>query len=116
MQKKIKLTSIVLKKDNKEFIKSNILVLEPQQGFKSERHNVFTEEIIKIAFSLNDDKRMQAIDSIGTYAHGTSKDLVSEREEIKCNNQILINLTIINQILIKFIHMLKILMKENIKF
>ena len=39
---------------------------------------------------------MQAIDSIGTYAHGTNKDLVSEREEIKCNNQILINLTIIN--------------------
>ena len=79
---------IVLKKDNKEFIKSNILVLKPQQRFKSERHNVFTEEIIKIAFSLNDDKKMQAIDSIGTYAHGTSKDLVSEKEEIKCNNTI----------------------------
>ena len=29
---------------------------------------------------------MQSIDSIETYAHGTSKDLVSKKEEIKCNN------------------------------
>ena len=29
---------------------------------------------------------MQSIDSIGTYEYGTSKDLVSEKEEIKCNN------------------------------
>ena len=28
---------------------------------------------------------MQSIDSIETYAYGTRKDLVSEREEIKCN-------------------------------
>ena len=33
-------------------------------------------------------KRMQSIDSIETYAHGTSRDLVSEKEEIKCNNTI----------------------------
>ena len=29
---------------------------------------------------------MQSIDSIETYAYGTSKDLVSDKEEIKCNN------------------------------
>ena len=29
---------------------------------------------------------MQSIDLIETYAYGTSKDLVSEKEEIKCNN------------------------------
>ena len=29
---------------------------------------------------------MQSIDSIETYAYGTSKVLVSETEEIKCNN------------------------------
>ena len=27
---------------------------------------------------------MQSIDSIETFAYGTSKDLVSEKEEIKC--------------------------------
>ena len=29
---------------------------------------------------------MQSIGSIETYAYGTSKDLVSEKEEIKCSN------------------------------
>ena len=29
---------------------------------------------------------MQSLGSIGTYAYGTSKDLISEKEEIKCNN------------------------------
>ena len=49
-------------------------------------YNVFTEEINKIALSLNDDKRIQSIDSIETYAYGRSKDLLSEKKEIKCNN------------------------------
>ena len=39
-------------------------MLQTQQRFKSERHNVFTEEINKISLSSNDDKRMQSIDSI----------------------------------------------------
>ena len=29
---------------------------------------------------------MQSIDLIETYVYGTSKDLVSEKEEIECNN------------------------------
>ena len=36
------------KKDHKKFIKNNKLILKIQQRFKSERHNVFTEEIIKL--------------------------------------------------------------------
>ena len=31
---------------------------------------------------------MQSIELIETYAYGTSKYLVSEKEEIKCNNLI----------------------------
>ena len=31
---------------------------------------------------------MQSIDSIKTHGYGTSKDLVSEKEVIKCNNRI----------------------------
>ena len=31
---------------------------------------------------------MQSIDFIETYAYGVSKDLASEKEEIKCNNMI----------------------------
>ena len=51
-------------------------------------HNVFTEEINKIALSSNGDTRMQSIDSIETYAYGINNDLVSEKEEIKCGNVI----------------------------
>ena len=75
-----------LKKDQKEFIKNNKLILKTQQRFRSEKHNVFTKEINKIALSSNDDKRIQLIDLIKTYAHGTSKDLVYKEKEIKCNN------------------------------
>ena len=31
---------------------------------------------------------MQSIDSIETYAYVISKDLVSEKEEVNCNNKI----------------------------
>ena len=67
-------------------MKNNKSMLESQQKFKSERHNAISEEINKVALSLNHDKRMQSIDSIETYAYGTSKDLVSEKEGIKFSN------------------------------
>ena len=51
-------------------------------------HNIFTEEINKINLISNDNKRTQSIDSIERYAFGKSKNLVSEKEEIKCNNTI----------------------------
>ena len=59
--------------------KSNKLTLKT---IRSERHNVFTEEINKIALSSNGDKRMKSIDSIERYAYGTSKDLVSKKKRI----------------------------------
>ena len=75
-----------LKKHNKKFIRNNKLILKTQQRFKSERHNVFTEEINQTASSSNDDKRMQSFNSVGTYKYGMSKDLVSEKVDLKCNN------------------------------
>ena len=75
-----------IKKNHKELIKNNKSILKTQQRFKSKRYNVFTEEINKIALSSNDDKIMQSIYSIEAYAYGTSKDLVSDKEEIKCKN------------------------------
>ena len=44
--------------DKKEFVKNNKLILKTQRRLKSERYNVFTEEIKKIAVSSNVDKRM----------------------------------------------------------
>ena len=43
-------------------------MLKTQQRFKSERRNVFSEKINKIALSSNDGKKMQSIDSIETYS------------------------------------------------
>ena len=61
-------------------------MLKTQNRSENERYNGFTEKINKIYLNLNDDKIIQSIDSIETYAYGTRKDLVSKTEEIKCNN------------------------------
>ena len=63
-------------------LKNNKLILKTRQRFKNERQNVFTEEINNIVLSSNDDKGMQSIDFIETYAYGTSKDLVSEKKRL----------------------------------
>ena len=68
------------------FIKNNQLIFKTEQRFKSERDNVSTEEINNISLSSNEDKRMHSVDSIETFEYGTSKDLVREKEEIKCSN------------------------------
>ena len=62
------------------------MILKTQKKFKSEKHNIFNEEINKIASISNDDKGTQPIDLMETYAYGTTEDLISEKEEIKCNN------------------------------
>ena len=46
-----------LKEDQKKF-KNNKLIWKTKQRIKSERHNVYIEEIKKIDFSSNDDKRI----------------------------------------------------------
>ena len=54
-----------------------------------------TEEIIKVALSSNDDdKRMQSIDLIETDTYGMSKDLVSQKEDIKYNKTMQKKLTL----------------------
>ena len=54
--------------------------IKTQQKFRSEKHNVFTEEINSISLNSNDDRRIQSIDSVETYAYETSKDLVCKKQ------------------------------------
>ena len=61
-------------------------MLKSQQRFRSEKHNVFTEDVNKIPLCANDDKRIQSIHFIETCPYGTRKDLIYKKEEIKCNN------------------------------
>ena len=46
--------------------------------FRSEKHNVFTEEINKIALSSNDGKRIQSIDLIETKIQYVKKKKLNE--------------------------------------
>ena len=44
-----------------------IAVLKSKQRFKSEAHNVYIEEINKIALTSNDHERLQTFDRITLY-------------------------------------------------
>ena len=48
---------------------------------------VLLKKLIRLRLTSNDDEeRMQSIDLIKAYEYGTNKDLVIEKEEIKCKN------------------------------
>ena len=55
-------------------------ILKSQQRFKSDHHDVHTEEINKIALTSNDDKRFQTFDKITTYPYGTNEFKACESE------------------------------------
>ena len=44
-------------------------------GLRIQKHDVFTKELSKITLRANNDKKIQPIDSIGTYTYKISKDL-----------------------------------------
>ena len=56
------------------------IIPKSQQRFKSDYHEVYTEEVNKIAPSSNDDKRLQMFDKITTYPYGTNAFKVCESE------------------------------------
>ena len=66
--------------DYKNCLLNNKIILKSQQRFKSERHNVYTEKVNKIALSNNDDKRLQTYDIITSYPYETSAGKVCETE------------------------------------
>ena len=66
--------------DYKDSALKNKIILRSQQRFKSDHHNVFTEEINKVAISSNDDKRIQDFDGIITHAFGMPPIKVCEPE------------------------------------
>ena len=61
-------------------LKNNATILKSQQRFKSEKHDVYTEEVNKIALSSNDDKRLQTFDGITSYPYGTIAGKVCKTE------------------------------------
>ena len=66
--------------DYKHCLLNNEIILKSQQRFKSERHDVYTEEVNKITLSSNDDKRLQNIYRITSYPYGTCAGKVCKTE------------------------------------
>ena len=54
--------------------------MRPQLRFKSDHHNVYTEEVNKIALSSTDNKRLQTFNRVTTYPYGTNAFKVCESE------------------------------------
>ena len=60
--------------------------MQSQLRFKSDHHNVYTEEVNKITLNSNDNKRLQTFDRITMYPYGTFKVCESEMlSKIRCN-------------------------------
>ena len=57
---------------------NNKTVYRSQERFKSYNHDVYTEEVNKIALSSNDDKRLQTFDRIIAYQYGTNEMMIEQ--------------------------------------
>ena len=64
----------------KESLLDNKVILKSHQRFRSDHHEVYTEEINKIPLSSNEDKRLQTVDRITRYPYGMNESemLLSE--------------------------------------
>ena len=72
----------------KDSFLSNKTILKSQRRFKSDHHNVYTEEVNKIALNSHDDKRLQTFDRVRAYPYGTNAFKVCKSEilsKIRCN-------------------------------
>ena len=54
-------------KEHKKCSQDNEIILKSFKRFKSEVHNVFTEEVNKVAINSNDDKKLQTFDEMKLY-------------------------------------------------
>ena len=75
-------------KNYKDSLFNNTTILKSLLRFKSDHHNVYTNEVNKIALNSNDDKRLLTFDRVTTYPYGTNVFKVCESEmlsKIRCN-------------------------------
>ena len=74
-------------KDYKDSLFNNKTIMRSQLRFKSDHHNVYTEEVNKTALNSSDNKRLQTFDRVTTYPYGTNAFNVCESEmlsRIRC--------------------------------
>ena len=86
--KKCVIKKHLMLEDYKRSIFNNEDIIRSQLRFKSDHHNVYTEEINKVAISSNDDKRLQTFDRVTTYQYGTNAFEVCELEMLTRKKEI----------------------------
>ena len=62
--------------DYKKCLLNDEVIFKSQQRFISKKHDVYTENINKIAVSNNDDKRIVSSDKITSYPYGYKSEIV----------------------------------------
>ena len=67
----------------KDSVFNNKTILKSQLRFKSHQHDVYKEEVNKIALNSNDDKRLQTFDRVTIYPHETNAFKVCESEMLR---------------------------------
>ena len=68
--KKCVIKKMIKFNDYKKCLLNDELILKSQQRFISKKHDVYTENINKIALSNNDDKRIVSSNKISSYPCG----------------------------------------------
>ena len=78
--KKCIIKSRLMFENYRDSLFNNKIIMRSQLRFKSDHHNVYTEEVNKIALNSSDNKRLQTFDGITTYPYGTNAFKVCENE------------------------------------
>ena len=68
--KKCEIKKTIKFNDYKKCLLNDKVILKSQQRFISNKHDVYTENVNKIALSNNDDKRIISLDKITSYPYG----------------------------------------------
>ena len=71
---------------------NNNMIMCSQMRFKSDHHDIYTEEINKIVLNYTDDKRLRTFDGIMTYPYGSNAFKVCESEMLSKKKVIVIKL------------------------
>ena len=74
--KKCVIKKMIKFNDYKKCFLNDEVILKSQQRFISKKHDVYTENITKIALSNNDDKRIISSNKITSYPYGYQSEIV----------------------------------------
>ena len=75
----------------KDSLFNNKTIMPSQLRFKSDHHNMYTEEVNKITLSSNDNKRLQTFGEVTIYLYGANAFKVCASEmlnKINCNARV----------------------------